>query len=119
MLPDWTDAQRYLPELKDAFEKGKKVTATLPGAIEPPYVDRRLAAQASRFLIYGTTKDLMRTDEKSFGPRGGWHLAKILIPGGNVGTIRRELDDCGVSPLMIRPDLEGLCEEICRRWRPR
>ena len=60
MLHEWSEVQSYLPELEDAFS-GQRVRAALLAAIEPPHVDRQLAAQCSRFVIFGTTQNLMRT----------------------------------------------------------
>jgi len=57
---DWEEAQPYLPDLEDAFV-GPIAFPSVPAAIEPPHVDRRLAVQQSRFVIFGKTKDLSRT----------------------------------------------------------
>src|SRR5579862_2076521 len=62
MLSDWKEAALYLCDLEDAFA-GKTVRMKFPAAIDPPHVDRRLAVQGSRFLIFGTRKDLTQQDE--------------------------------------------------------
>ena len=49
MLPDWEEADLYLRDLEQAFDGGPEATVDLPAAIDPPHVDRRLAAQSSRF----------------------------------------------------------------------
>jgi hypothetical protein len=115
MLPDWKEAQCYLLELETAFE-GKGVTATLPAAIEPPYVDRRLSAQSSRFVIFGTTRDLMRTKAARTRVARDRHVDKIRIPKEYIKEIQADLDHYGITAASVSPDLSGLCREICRKW---
>jgi hypothetical protein len=103
MLHDWAEAQSYLPELEDAFS-GKAVRATLPAAIEPPHVDPRLAAQSSRFVIYGKTRDLMRTKA-------------ARIPKAGIGSLQEDLMHCGITPASVFPDVKGLAQEVCDKWR--
>jgi hypothetical protein len=56
LLADWDEAQDYWP---DPFsEMGLRVRQ--PAAIDPPHVDRRLAIQASRFVIFGKMQDLAK-----------------------------------------------------------
>jgi hypothetical protein len=113
MLPDWKEAQPYLPELEAAFE-GKEVTLTLPAAMEPPHVDRRLSAQSSRFVIFGTTRDLMRT--KAARVARVRHVGMIRIPKECIKEIQADLDHYGITAASVFPDLTGLCREICLRW---
>jgi hypothetical protein len=116
MLPDWKEANSYLKNLEDAFE-GAKVTARLPAAIDPPHVDRRLAAQSSRFVIFGADRDLMRIKAiKSERPRAR-HLQMLTIPREVVPLIQKELYNCGITHSFVFPDLEGLCREIRRKHR--
>ncbi len=113
MLCDWSEAERYLNDLEDSFA-GKKITVQLPAAIDPPHVDRRLAAQKSRFVVFGKTKDMTRTKAaRSTGAR----LAKIVIKRKSVNAIAGELPNSGVTAFSIFPDLEGLCEEVRQRWK--
>jgi hypothetical protein len=118
MLPDWEEAQSYLPELEAAFE-GKKVTATLPAAMEPPHVDRRLSAQSSRFVIFGTTRDLMRI--KAAGRRfvRQRRVGMLRIPKENVKAIQTDLGHYGITAASVFPDLSGLSQELCRKWEKR
>jgi len=118
MLPDWEEAQSYLPELEAAF-RGKRVTATLPAAIEPPYVDRRLSAQSSRFVIFGKTRDLMRTKAARKPVARERHVDKINIPKEDIKEIQADLDHYGITAASVFPDLSGLCREICRKWAKR
>jgi len=113
MLHDWSEADSYLRELEDAFS-GVKVRASLPAAIEPPHVDRRLAAQSSRFVIYGTTQDLMRAKVARAKDAG---VGMIRIPSRNVASLRKDLIHYGITAATVFPDLGGLCQEICSKWR--
>jgi len=116
ILPDYEESDRYLPALEDAFN-GRDVRRQLPAAIEPPHVDRRVAAQSSRFLVFGKTQDLTRSRVVR-GRRGrDARLAKIRIPGSARHSLLRELDGCGVNFSFIYPDLEGLALNILCRWR--
>jgi hypothetical protein len=60
MLPDWDEAQVYLRDLEDAFTVNEQVRKLRPAAIDPPHVDRRLAVQASHFVIFGKSQNLER-----------------------------------------------------------
>ena len=97
MLHDWSEAQSYLRELEDAFS-GVNITAQLPAAIEPPHVDRRLAAQSSRFVIFGKTQDLMRTKEAR--KRRGLRVGMITIPKAAIPSLQQDL-----VPTASRPQL--------------
>lgn len=116
MLPDWKEANSYLKDLEDAFE-GTKVTARLPAAIDPPHVDRRLAAQSSRFVIFGVDRDLMKIKAIKSERRRARHLQMLTIPREAVPVIQKELYSCGITHSFVFPDLEGLCREICRKHR--
>lgn len=114
MLHDWSEAQSYLRELEDAFS-GVNIRVQLPAAIEPPHVDRRLAAQSSRFVIFGKTQDLMRTQggRKQRGRRVGM----IRIPKAAIPSLQQDLVHYGITPATVFPDLGGLCQEICSKWK--
>jgi hypothetical protein len=111
MLHDWSEAQSYLHDLEDAFSD-KKVRAALPAAIEPPHVDRRLAAQSSRFVIFGTTKDLMRTKAARLKNA---RVGMVRIPKDTVGGLREDLIQYGITSATVFPDLIGLSQEICSK----
>jgi hypothetical protein len=113
ILPDYDEANYYLKDLEDAFE-GEEVGRQLPAAIEPPHVDRRVAAQSSRFLVFGLTQDLTRS---SIVRKKDARLARIKIPTAERIHILKELGDCGVTWSSIFPDLEGLALNILSRWK--
>jgi hypothetical protein len=117
MLPDWQEANSYLKDLEDAFEGEKIATARLPAAIDPPHVDRRLAAQSSRFVIFGVNRDLMRV--KVIKSERRRHLQMIIIPRKAIPALRKELYSCGITHSFVFPDLDGLCRDICRKNRQR
>lgn len=64
MLSDWEEADAYLPDLEDAFA-GRDVRTQRPAAIDPPHVDRRLAAQGSRFVIFGRSQNLLSAKKRT------------------------------------------------------
>jgi hypothetical protein len=115
MEADWEEAQPYLPDVEQAFVRDD-VGPTVPAAIEPPHVDRRLAVQQSRFVIFGKTKDLARTNAAR-EPAQTRRLAKIVIPSGSVQAIQEELENAGFTMSTLFPDLEHLSKELCDRWR--
>lgn len=114
MLSDWYEATLYLCGLEDTFA-GKRVKMKYPAAIDPPHIDRRLAVQGSRFLIYGTRKDLTQQDDLLRNPKS--RLAKILIRASSIAAMRAELENCGITVGTVFPDLVALGEDIKRRWR--
>lgn len=116
ILPDWNEANRYLRDLERAFELESDSTAQLPAAIEPPYVDRRLAAQASRFVIFGRTRDLSKIRAVR---HKDCRLAKIVIQRRARGTLLTELERMGTTETTLFLDLEHLCKDIARRWERR
>jgi FRG domain len=114
MLPGWEEAEPYLWDLEYAFTRDVDVRVEKPAAIDPPHVDRRLAAQKSRFLIFGKAKNFTSTKVVR---KTGSRLAKIVIPQSRIEPIRRELENCGVTVSAVFPDLEHLGQEIRALWR--
>ena len=116
MLPGWSESDSYLRDMEDAFS-GKAIPVRLPAAIDPPHVDRRLAAQGSRFVIFGKDQDLMKVHALRLGSRKKRHIGFIKIPQDAIGAVQEDLENCGVTASAIFADLEGLCKDICRRWK--
>src|SRR6266436_9879024 len=54
---DWGAAQTYLPDEKDPL---KTLDVTCPMAIDPSHFSRRIAAQRSRFTIFGKEPDKLK-----------------------------------------------------------
>ncbi len=120
LLPEWEEAGLFLPDLEDAFT-GKKVRRSLPVAIEPPQVDRRLSSQGSRFIVFGTTQDLTKTG-LARGVRAKKtirevKLCQLTVPANAVGRLLREVDQLGFNRAVLFPDLGGLATHMCYRWR--
>jgi FRG domain-containing protein len=115
MLPDWDEAQAYLKSLEESFMAGdRQVRKSRPAAIDPPHIDRRVAVQASHFVIFGKSRDITRIGHVK---AKNCRLAKIVISRGNVRSIRRELEDCGITYSFVFPDLEALGKEIAASWK--
>ena len=114
MLPDWQEAQSYLKTLEDAFTFTQHVRKSRPAAIDPPHVDRRVAVQASHFVIFGKSRDLARIRSIK---ESNCRLAKIIIPKRKVPLIKEQLADCGITYSFIFPDLEALGTEISALWK--
>ncbi len=120
MLPDWQEAEKFLPDLEDAFA-GTGVRHRLPMAIEPPHVDARLSSQGARFVVFGATKDLARTS-LARGVRAGRkikdvRLCRINIPSRAAAGLIQKLDQLGINRAVLFPDLGGLAAHMCYRWR--
>ncbi len=108
-MPDPTDKRtkwirKYLPK---TFSKDK--LPALPAAVEPPHIDRRIAAQLSTFTIHGDLHNglghIARTSPDA-------RLARIRIPERAVKAVRTHLVDCGVSDSTVFQDIEGLGREL-------
>lgn len=107
-MPDWDEAKPYLSE--DEFEN-EFIGPKFPLAIDPSHVARRVAAQRSRFTIFGRRLDgLAKICAKV--PESDCRLSRIKIKRSAVSGMRRDLTTCGISESTIFPDLEGLGREL-------
>ena len=107
-LPDWEEAEAYLS--KDEFENDL-LGPKFPLSIDPSHVSRRLAAQRSRFTIFGRATDGL-TKMCAKVKDGDCRLCRIPIKRAAVADMRRDLATCGISESTIFPDLEGLGREL-------
>lgn len=90
-----------------------RLGAKLSLAIDPIYLASRIAAQRSRFTIFGKELEgLQNADDESKKPL----LAKIPIDGKAIGKIKAELKTCGISESTVFADLEGLGRELRYWW---
>jgi hypothetical protein len=104
-LPDWDEAKPYLPDEFDNEELGLRC----PLAIDPSHFSRRLAAQRSRFTIFGREKDgLKLVADRSTES----HLVKFDVKRDAIPNIKRDLRRASISEETIFPDLEGLGREL-------
>jgi hypothetical protein len=124
-LAGWKETKRYLLDLEDAFDTDKDENQTRqrwPIAIEPHHIDRRIAAQGSKFILFGTVRDM--TESPAINrPRGGdgKHaiLDKIIVTKEAKEYLRAQLNEIGISERAMFPDLEGLGRHLGWEWRTR
>lgn len=118
-LPGWKETEPYLQDLEDACDE-ERITKRWPIAIDPPSIDRRLASQTARFLLFGRTRDLVAaadtTDSKRKGG-GRSRLAQIVISKGQLEQLRCELDDLGINQRVLFPDMQGLGTHLSWEWK--
>lgn len=110
---DWE--RLYLPADEEDFRNPLLATPEIPILWDPPHLGRRLAAQRSRFMIFGSDPFWLiefakRTDSK---------LKSIRIPARSINGIRRQLRDAGVTESVVYPDLDGLGRELKQLWQER
>jgi hypothetical protein len=119
-LPGWKETEPYLADLEDACDYAD-VKKRWPIAIEPPSIDRRLASQTARFLLFGTRKDLVmaanRIDKPNRRKKRQTRLAQILIARNKLERMQCELDDLGMNHRILFPDLQGLGEYLSWKWK--
>ena len=110
---DWE--RLYLPPEKDEIKNKLLKTPATPLLWDLSHVTRRVAAQRSRFMIFGSDPDWLVRMEKVQGSR----LVSITIPRGSINKIRWELRDAGVTESVVYPDLDGLGRELRQIWESR
>ena len=103
----------YLPsdedDLKDLPIPG------VPLLLNFPHITRRVAAQRSRFIVFGTEPTWLADElTNAFSP-----IKTISIEGSCTSKLRVELRDSGVTESVIFPDLDGLGREINQLWEDR
>lgn len=108
---EWEDC--YLPA--DETELTELGIPCAPLALDFPHITRRVAAQRSRFMVFGTDPDWLA--ETLHSPNSP--ISEIVIEGGASYRIRLELMDCGITESVIFPDLDGLGREIRQLWNDR
>lgn len=73
-IAGWEETAHYLLDLERAFDTDKDEKQTKqkwPVAIEPPHIDRRIAAQGSRFVLFGTAKNMLVSQAINRAKGGG------------------------------------------------
>lgn len=94
---------------------GKPRKPELPNAplvLEFPQITRRVAAQRSRFMVYGGDKNWLTR----WAAKDSSRLWRIFIPKSRTPTIRTQLRDAGLTESVIFPDLDGLGRELNQLW---
>lgn len=105
----------YLPSDEDDFEDPLLATPVIPMLGNLPHVTRRVAAQRSQFMIFGTDPLFLRNLEKGKDSR----LVPIRLPVRSVNRIKQELRDAGITESVVFPDLDGLGRELKQVWKAR
>jgi hypothetical protein len=90
-------------------------TPSVPLLLEFPHITRRVAAQRSRFMVFGTSPDWLAREAE----RPGSAIREILIDATSVSKIRRDLREAGITESVIFPDLDGLGREMSQIWEER
>jgi len=122
-IPGWKETKPYLMKLEDAFDKElgeDESRKKWPMSIEPPHIDRRIAAQGSKFLKFGKEKDMLKSPSinKKQGGKGKHAIVdRIIVPRIKAEPILSELNSLGVNQRSLFPDLEGLGGYISWEWR--
>jgi len=107
-LSDWPEVQKYLPKELSS----ERLKPSIPVAIDPTHLSSRIAAQRSRFTIFGTEVDGLRLVTK----KRDCKFTKILVEASAIPAIQGDLRRAGVSESSIFPDLEGLSRELNFWW---
>lgn len=108
---DWD--RLYLPADEDDLKDPLLATPTSPILFDSPHVTRRIAAQRSRFMLFGTNP--MWLGDHLGQPES--HLESISIPAPAISRIRQQLRDAGITESVVFPDLDGLGRELRDSWR--
>ena len=123
LLPWSDDAGRYVPPLERLVDKMYESKALMPAhamPIEPPAMHPRVAAQEGRFVIFGTTQDLvdekLRLEQKDdCSGIEELRLCQIRFEVADIDGVLRDLAQLGVSRRTLFPDLAGLADFV--RWK--
>jgi hypothetical protein len=107
---DWE--RLYLPGEKYTIKHKLLRTPVAPMLWDSQHVTRRIAAQRSRFMIFGTDPWWLLNLSKKRGSR----LMEIKIPKKAIGNIRQELRDAGITESVVYPDFDGLGRELKQVW---
>jgi len=105
----------YLPSDDEDAREPLLNTPTTPMLWDSPHMTRRVAAQRSRFMIFGTDPLWLVKMERETDSL----LSSITIPRGSVNRIRQELKDAGITESVVYPDLDGLGRELKQVWKAR
>lgn len=110
---DWH--RLYLPIDKEEARNPLLATPKIPLLWDSPHVSRRVAAQRSRFMIFGSDSFWLAKLAKRKDSR----LKSIRIPARSISGIRRQLREAGVTESVVYPDLDGLGRELKQLWEER
>ncbi len=103
-LSDWSELRKYLPKELNNEDLSPK----LPMAIDPTHLFGRVAAQRSRFVIFGKDRDVLW----EIARRKAARVALFEIQSKWIRSMKAELRTSGLSRSSIFPDLDGLATEL-------
>jgi hypothetical protein len=109
---DWEDA--YLPSDKE--ERAEFAIPSAPLVVEFPNITRRVAAQRSRFVAFGTDWQFLAHE---FKRQQDPLIRRIAIAGNCRRSIRHEVRESGITESVIYPDLDGVGREMQQLWQER
>jgi hypothetical protein len=110
-IDDWGSI--YLP--RDEDELKELPMPRVPILWDPPHVSGRVAAQRSRFMIFGADPEFLADLAKQNAAR----IEGIAVDPKAITTIQNELRDGGLTESVIFPDLDGLGRELYQSWQNR
>jgi hypothetical protein len=105
----------YLPTDDDERKEPLLNTPETPLLWDSPHMTRRVAAQRSRFMIFGKDPNWLAKMER----KRDSHFVSVTIPKGSINKIRQELKDAGITESVVFPDLDGLGRELKQVWQMR
>jgi hypothetical protein len=111
---DWYDTYLPLWTNKERHKEGLELPAC-PMLDDPDIITRRLAAQRSRFMLFGRDPAWLRNRHST----NELPIVEIRIRNYYVEQIRLELRDAGITESVIYPDLDGLGREMGHEWKAR
>ena len=107
----WEDA--YLPADEEVLAEMNVPRPAL--ALDFPLITKRIAAQRSRFVVFGTDPNWLADEFRKADSK----VKVITIAAAARPKMRQELRDCGVTESVIYPDLDGLGREMRQLWDDR
>ncbi len=111
---EWENA--YLPA--DEETNAEMNVPRPPLVLDFPLITRRIAAQRSRFIVFGTEPNWL-SDEFKQADSTTAVIKAIRISANERPKIRQQLRDCGITESVIYPDLDGLGREMKQLWEDR
>jgi hypothetical protein len=110
---DW--GRLYLPCDEDDWKNPLLATPEIPMLDDAPHINRRFAAQRSRFMVFGSDPLWI----SNWAQKQDSRFEEISIPVDAITPIQQELRDAGITESVIYPDLDGLGRELKQIWRTR
>ena len=101
----------------DEKERDELPIPSLPLVLDFPHITRRVAAQRSRFVVFGMEESWLA--EGLGRENSALRVISIDPDPDRVSDIRAELRESGVTESVIYPDLDGLGREMNQIWEDR